>query len=151
MTCEIISTGGKAGNAVLLNGCLLFDCGITWSRLEPYIKEISLVFLTHVHADHFKINVLGKLCYRRPMVRFVCSINMLPDLHTRAKVPLERIILVRPEDPPRKIRDWMYGLDLEISSFHLLINIFEAEFFIKGYNNKTCVHCSIVADNILIA
>ena len=50
MECEVISTGGKSGNAVLLNGCLLFDCGISWHRLEPYAKQISLVFLTHIHS-----------------------------------------------------------------------------------------------------
>lgn len=131
MTCEIISTGGKAGNAVLLNGSLLFDCGISWNRLEPYAKEISLVFLTHIHGDHFKIRTLNKLCYRRPLVRFVCSINMLPDLHTQAKVPLDRIILVRPEDPPRKVRDWMYGLDLEIFSFHLLHDVPNVGWIVK--------------------
>ena len=131
MTCEIISTGGKVGNAVLLNGCLLFDCGISWKRLEPYAKQISLVFLTHIHADHFKINSLNKLCYRRPLVRFVCGINLLPDLHTLAKVPLDRIILVRPEDPPRKIRDWMYGLDLEVSSFHLLHDVPNVGWIVK--------------------
>ena len=123
MTCEIISTGGKTGNAVLLNGCLLFDCGIPWSKLEPYAKQISLVFLTHIHADHFKVQTLYTLCRRRPLVRFVCGANLLADLVTRARVPLERIILVRPEDPPRKIRDWMYGLDVEIHSFHLLHDV----------------------------
>ena len=136
MTCEIISTGGKVGNAVLLNGCLLFDCGISWKRLEPYAKQISLVFLTHIHADHFKINSLNKLCYRRPLVRFVCGINLLPDLHTLAKVPLDRIILVRPEDPPRKIRDWMYSLDLEVRSFHLLHDVPNVGWIVKVSGGK---------------
>ena len=49
MTCDVIATGSK-GNAVLLNGCLLFDCGVSWSRLQPYAKDISIVFLTHTHS-----------------------------------------------------------------------------------------------------
>lgn len=123
MTCEIISTGGKTGNAVLLNGCLLFDCGISWKKLQPYAKQISLVFLTHKHADHFNIQAIGSLWRRRPLIRFVCSTNLLADLVSRAKVPLDRIILVCPEDQPREIRDWVYGLDLEISSFHLIHDV----------------------------
>lgn len=123
MTCEVISTSAKTGNAVLLNGCLLFDCGISWGKLQPYAKQITLVFITHRHADHFKIHTIYKLCRHRPLVRFVCGSNLLPELVTRAKVPLERIILVRPEDPVRRLRDWMYGLDLEISSFHLLHDV----------------------------
>lgn len=123
MTCEIISTGAKTGNAVLLNGCLLFDCGISWNRLKDYAKQISLVFLTHRHADHFNIQAIGSLCKRRPLVRVVCSTNLLADLVSRAKVPLDRIILVRPEDQPKNIRDWVYGLDLEVSSFHLIHDV----------------------------
>lgn len=50
MECEVISTGSKNGNAVLLNGCLLFDCGISYKKLLPYFKQISFVFLTHIHS-----------------------------------------------------------------------------------------------------
>lgn len=123
MICEIISTGASKGNAVLLNGCLLFDCGVSWSKLKDYAKQISIVFLTHKHADHFNIQTIGSLSRRRPLVRFVCSTNLLADLVSRAKVPLDRIILVRPEDDPRQIRDWVYGLDIEISSFHLIHDV----------------------------
>ena len=131
MTCEIISTGGKVGNAVLLNGCLLFDCGIPWLRLKPYAKQISFVFLTHVHADHFKVHCLTTLYRRRPMVRFVCSCNLLAELAGRVGVPLDRIILVRPEDPPRKVHDWIYGMDLEISSFHLIHDVPNVGWLVK--------------------
>ena len=131
MICEIISTGTKTGNAVLLNGCLLFDCGISWSRMKDYAKQISLVFLTHRHADHFNIQTIGSLCRRHPMVKVVCSTNLLPDLVSRAKVPLHRIILVRPEDPPKAYRDWTLGLDFEISSFHLIHDVENVGWIVK--------------------
>ena len=131
MTCEIISTGGKVGNAVLLNGCLLFDCGVAWKRIEPYAKQISMVFLTHVHADHFKINAISKLARTRPMVRFVCSKNMLTELVTRGKVPLERVILVNPEDGARKIRDWICDQDVVVSSFHLIHDVENVGWLVK--------------------
>lgn len=123
MNCEIISTGASAGNAVLLNGCLLFDCGISWNKLKDYAKQISLVFLTHKHADHFHIQAINSLVRRRPSVRFVCSTNMLADLASRAKVPPERIILVRPEDEARIVRDWTSGLDIEIHCFNLIHDV----------------------------
>ena len=131
MICEIISTGTKTGNAVLLNGCLLFDCGISWSRMKDYAKQISLVFLTHRHADHFNIQTIGSLCRRHPMVKVVCSTNLLTDLVSRAKVPLHRIILVRPEDPPKAYRDWTLGLDFEISSFHLIHDVEKVGWIVK--------------------
>lgn len=123
MNCEIISTGASAGNAVLLNGCLLFDCGVSWHKLKDYEKQISFVFLTHKHADHFHIQTIRSLARRRPLVRFVCSNNMLADLVSRAKVPPERIILVRPEDEARIVRDWNNGIDIEIHSFHLIHDV----------------------------
>lgn len=131
MNCEIISTGGKTGNAVLLNGCLLFDCGVSWNKLKDYAKQISLVFLTHKHSDHFNIQTIGSLSRRRPLVRFVCNTNLMADLVSRAKVPLENIILVRPEDPPKNVRDWVYGLDVEINSFHLIHDVENVGWIVK--------------------
>lgn len=123
MTCEIISTGCKDGNAVLLNGSLLFDCGVSWKRLHPYATQISLVFLTHVHADHFNIRTIQKLCRMRPTVRFVCSSNLLYQLICRACVPMRRVFRVCPEDPPKLIQDWEYGQEIEVSSFHLIHDV----------------------------
>ena len=96
MTCNVISTGAGDGNAVLLNGGYLFDCGISWKRLSPYAKHIRLVFLTHRHGDHFNIRTLNRLARTYPMIRFVCSKNLLTDLVVRCRIPLDRIILAAP-------------------------------------------------------
>lgn len=123
MICEIISTGAGAGNAVLLNGCLLFDCGVPWHMLQDIAKQISFVFLTHKHFDHFNIRTIGRLARLRPLVKFVCSSNLLVELASRAKVPTDRIIMVRPADEGKLVRDWMHGQDLEIHSFHLIHDV----------------------------
>lgn len=123
MTCDVISTGACLGNAVLLNGSLLFDCGVRWKQLEPHSKGISLVFLTHLHTDHFNSKSIFRLAKRRPRIQFVCARNCLLALATEAKVPLDRIILVRPEDPPRRIRDWINCQDVVVSSFHLIHDV----------------------------
>ena len=76
----------------------------------------------------------------------MCSVNLLLDLVTRAHVPLDRIILVRPEDTPRKIRDWIYGQDLEISSFHLLHDVPNVGWIVKvsggGENDGTAMYAT---------
>jgi hypothetical protein len=53
----------------------------------------------------------------------VCSTNILADLASRAKVPPERIILVRPEDEARIVRDWTNDLDIEIHCFNLIHDV----------------------------
>lgn len=103
MTCEIISTGGKAGNAVLLNGHYLFDCGVPYGRLKKHLKKIKMVFLTHIHGDHFKAQTLYRLSKTHPMIRFVCSSNLLTELVVHAGIPLDRIILISPEHSPKTI------------------------------------------------
>lgn len=56
---EIIQTG-SSGNAVLVDG-VLFDCGISWKALEPYVTRIDLVLVGHRHTDHLRPSTLNKL------------------------------------------------------------------------------------------
>lgn len=123
MTCEIISTGSKHGNAVLLNGSLLFDCGVSFQKLSPYLKQISIVFLTHRHCDHFNLPTIRKLHRRRPMIRFVCGKNLLTDLVCKANVSLKNIILVTPEDAPKSIPGAEFHETVWVSPFHLIHDV----------------------------
>lgn len=104
MTCEIISTGATAGNAVLLNGAYLFDCGVSLKALRPYAKGISLVFLTHIHSDHFKPRIIYQLHKQYPLIRFVCCKNLLVPLYSEARIPLCNIIALDETTPVREIR-----------------------------------------------
>lgn len=79
MTCKILATGSK-GNAVLLGGSILIDCGVPFKALEPYLYDISLVLLTHTHSDHFNESTIRKLHRRRPVLRFGCCANVAPRL-----------------------------------------------------------------------
>lgn len=131
MTCEIISTGGKAGNAVLVNGQYLFDCGVPFGRLKPYLKRIKLVFLTHIHGDHFKEHTIYRLAKSHPMIRFVCSINLLPELVCRAHIPLERIVLVTPEQSPKTIPGAFPGEWVTVYTFPLIHDVENVAYVIK--------------------
>ena len=71
MTCNIIATGSR-GNAILLNGAYLLDCGVPFSKLKHVYKGIKIVFLTHVHMDHANIKTIKKLHKERPTLRFAC-------------------------------------------------------------------------------
>jgi len=81
MIYNIISTGSK-GNAVIINDNILIDCGVPYKALKPYVKDIKLVLLTHIHGDHFNPATIKKLHSDRPTVRFGCCdwlINLLLD------------------------------------------------------------------------
>lgn len=76
---EIISTGSK-GNAVVIGGRILIDCGVPFKKIEKYVKGLSLVLLTHIHGDHFKCATISRLTHLRPSLRFVCEAHLVPPL-----------------------------------------------------------------------
>ena len=71
MTYEIIASG-STGNAVLIDDCILIDCGVPFSKLRPYLKNLKVVLLTHIHSDHFNRATLKTLHLIRPTLRFAC-------------------------------------------------------------------------------
>jgi L-ascorbate metabolism protein UlaG (beta-lactamase superfamily) len=75
MTCntsvEVIATGSK-GNAVVLGGVILIDCGVPFKKLEPYAQQVQLVLCTHRHGDHFNPTTIRRLHQERPALRFGC-------------------------------------------------------------------------------
>ena len=75
----IISTGSK-GNAVLIEDSVLIDCGVPYKAIEPYVKGLKLVLLTHIHGDHFKPSTVKRLAENRPALRFVCGAWMVVPL-----------------------------------------------------------------------
>lgn len=79
MRYDIIATG-SSGNAVLINGEILIDCGVPYRQLKPYIKGLKLVLLTHQHTDHFKPSTVWALADERPTLRWGCGKWMLDRL-----------------------------------------------------------------------
>lgn len=49
MTFDVIESG-SSGNAVVLNDTILLDCGVAYKKIEPYIKGLQLVFISHCHS-----------------------------------------------------------------------------------------------------
>ena len=72
MKYEIINTGSKA-NAVVVEKYILIDCGVAFSRLKPYINDLKLVLLSHLHSDHFRRSTIKALAFERPTIRFICG------------------------------------------------------------------------------
>ena len=79
MHYSVINTGSD-GNATVLNDKVLIDCGVTFKKLKPYIKELQLVLLTHKHQDHFNKRTIRSLAEERPKLRFGCCEWLLQEL-----------------------------------------------------------------------
>lgn len=61
------------GNAVIVNQCILIDCGVAFRSLKEYVKDLKIVLLTHIHTDHFNPRTLRMLWEERPSLRFACG------------------------------------------------------------------------------
>ena len=72
MNCNVISSGSK-GNAVILSDIILLDCGVPYKSIEPYVRGLKLVLLTHIHGDHFNTATIRRLHRERPTLRFGCG------------------------------------------------------------------------------
>ena len=95
MKYEIIASGSK-GNAVLIDDSILIDCGVSYRRLKPYVKQLKLVLLTHIHGDHFRESTVRALNRARPALRFGCCEWMVIPL-VNAGVNYKAIDVFDPE------------------------------------------------------
>ena len=79
MTFDVLATG-SSGNAVVINGTILIDCGVPFKTLEPVKKGLKLVLLTHIHSDHFKPRTVRALHKEHPTLRWGCCEWMVATL-----------------------------------------------------------------------
>ena len=75
----VIGTG-STGNAVLINHNILIDCGVPFKKIAPYLRQIQIIMLTHIHGDHFNAATLRRIAEDRPTVRFAACSWLLTDL-----------------------------------------------------------------------
>lgn len=66
---KVVSSGSK-GNAVIYANSIMVDCGVSFSKLKDFVKDLRLVLLTHIHKDHFNIKTIKRLARERPTLRF---------------------------------------------------------------------------------
>lgn len=81
MDYNILKSGSK-GNAVIINGCIMIDCGVPYRLISPYTDKLKIVLLTHIHGDHFKPTTVGRLATMRPTLRWACGSWMVSKLVT---------------------------------------------------------------------
>lgn len=93
---EIISSGSK-GNAAVIDGKILIDCGVPFSALEKYYRGLKVVLLTHIHGDHLRPQTVKKLAELRPALRFACGGFLAGEL-IKCGVNRRRIDILKPHE-----------------------------------------------------
>lgn len=67
-----VIASGSTGNAVVYHDSIMVDCGLPFSKIEPFMNQLQIVLLTHEHMDHINLSTVQKLAFERPSLRFGC-------------------------------------------------------------------------------
>lgn len=68
------------GNCIIYCKAIMVDCGVSFKMIEPYINDIQIVLLTHIHGDHFNLSAIKRLSFERPSLRFGCGVFLAGHL-----------------------------------------------------------------------
>ena len=79
MNYNILATG-SSGNATIIENEILLDCGVSFAKLKEYYKSLKLVFISHIHNDHFNKTTVKMLAKERPTLRFVVGPFLVDEL-----------------------------------------------------------------------
>lgn len=79
MTYKIINSGSD-GNCTIVNDIIAIDCGVSYKRLAPYRNNLKLVFISHIHHDHFNRKTVLQLAKNRPTLRFAVGSYLVEEL-----------------------------------------------------------------------
>lgn len=75
-----ILKSGSCGNCIIINNYLALDIGVNYKKIEPYLKNIKIIFISHQHSDHFKKPTIKKIAYEHPNIKFIVGNFLVADL-----------------------------------------------------------------------
>jgi len=84
---KVISSSSN-GNCLIYGGVVALDLGVTFKQIEPYLYDLQIILLTHLHSDHLNIVTIKRICDERPGIRIGCCEWMLPYVEGYRNVDL---------------------------------------------------------------
>ena len=95
MKYNIIGSSSK-GNAIIIEDMLLLDCGVSYTKLKTYLKNIKLIFISHVHKDHLLTSTIKKIGYNYPTIKYLCGSEEVVKKIVECGVTKKNIYILKP-------------------------------------------------------
>ena len=95
MKYNIIGSSSK-GNAIILENNVLLDCGVSYSKLKPYLKDIKLIFISHSHKDHLLPSTIKHIAFNYPTIKFICGSEEVVKKLVENRVIKKNIYILKP-------------------------------------------------------
>lgn len=93
MNYNIISSGSE-GNCIIINKILALDMGISYTKIKQYLKDIKLIFISHIHKDHLLATTISKIGYNYPNIKFVVGSKDIVKRLVECGVRINKILLL---------------------------------------------------------
>jgi hypothetical protein len=75
-----IVASGSSGNAIILENGICLDMGIPYKKIKPYLKDIKIIFISHLHSDHCLNSCIKKIALEKPNIKFITNQVNAPHL-----------------------------------------------------------------------
>lgn len=95
MKYNIIGSSSK-GNAIIIEDKILLDCGVSYTKLKQYLKEIKLIFISHVHLDHLNPKAIRQIAYNYPTIKFITGSKEVVKRLVECNVGTKSIFILKP-------------------------------------------------------
>lgn len=96
MKYNIIGSSSK-GNAIIVEDKILLDCGVTYIKLKSYLKDIKLIFISHVHLDHLKPTTIKHIAYNYPSIKYITGSEYVVNKLVECNVNKKNIFIIKPK------------------------------------------------------
>lgn len=77
---------GSSGNSHTYNDKIMFDAGISFSKLSSYIDSLEIVFISHAHSDHYNRDTIKAIIENKPEIILIgggCMRELFEELDTK--------------------------------------------------------------------
>ena len=95
MKYNIIGSSSK-GNAIIVEDKILLDCGVTYIKLKSYLKDIKLIFISHVHKDHLLPTTIKHIAYNYPTIKYLTGSEEVVKKLVECGVNKKNIFILKP-------------------------------------------------------
>lgn len=78
MNYEIVGSGSE-GNSIVYRENIMVDVGLPFNKIEKYLKNISMILLTHKHGDHYNESTIVRIGREYPNILMVVPETMFEE------------------------------------------------------------------------
>lgn len=95
MKYSIIGSSSN-GNSIIVEDFILLDCGVSYAKLKKYLKQIKLIFISHVHQDHLLKKTIKQIAYNYPTIKYITGSKKVVWELIACGVQMKNIYVLKP-------------------------------------------------------